>query len=149
MAEENEVAEAVEAAATEIVAEVNRRVALVAADVFAADDLTPEWIDIPQWDGGLFVRPMTGLERDTYEQSLVKGKGPNREFNIANARAKLVVLVAVDENDKPIFTKGDVKRLGEKSSAALNLIFELATKQSGMSEADIEELTEDFVDDPS
>ncbi|KKN54439.1 hypothetical protein LCGC14_0592370 [marine sediment metagenome] len=136
-------------AADEVVAEVNRRVALVATDIFSAVDLTPEWIDIPQWEGGLFVRPMTGLERDTYEQSLVRGKGSNREFNIANARAKLVVLVAVDEDGKAIFTKGDVKRLGAKSSAALNLIFELATKQSGMSEADIEELTEDFDEDPS
>lgn len=136
-------------AADAIVAEVNRRVALIATDIFAVSDLEPEWLDIPEWNGGLFVRPMTGLERDNYEQSLVRGKGANREMNIANARAKLVVMVAVNEAGDSVFTKGDVKRLGEKSSAALNRIFELATKQSGMSEQDIEELTEDFDDDPS
>ncbi len=132
-----------------IVAEVNRRVALIASDIFAVSDLEPEWLEIPEWNGGLFVRPMTGLERDNYEQSLVRGKGANREMNIANARAKLVVMVAVNEAGESVFTKGDVKRLGEKSSAALNRIFELATKQSGMSEQDIEELTEDFDSDPS
>ncbi len=136
-------------AADTIVAEVNRRVALIASDIFAVSDLEPEWLDIPEWNGGLFVRPMTGLERDNYEQSLVRGKGANREMNIANARAKLVVMVAVNEAGESVFTKGDVKRLGEKSSAALNRIFELATKQSGMSEQDIEELTEDFDSDPS
>ena len=60
-----------------------------------------------------------------------------------------MVLVAVNEDGESIFTKGDVQRLGAKSSAALNRIFELATKQSGMSDEDIEELTEDFDSDPS
>lgn len=144
-----EASEEMVAAVDDVVEAVNRKVALIATDIFAVPDLEPEWLDIPEWGGGLFVRPMTGLERDNYEQSLVRGKGPNREVNIANARAKLVVMVSVDSDGNDIFTKGDVKRLGNKSSAALNRIFELATKQSGMSEADIEELTEDFDDDPS
>lgn len=151
-----EAADYLKEAVEDIVTDVRRRVALIAEDIFSADDLTPEWLDIPEWtpegsdeSAGLYVRPMTGLERDTYEESLVRGKGANREMNVRNARAKLVVLVAVNEDGEPVFTKSDVQRLGTKSSAALNRIFELATKQSGMSNEDIEELTEDFDDDPS
>ena len=151
-----EAAEYLKEAADEIVAYVRRRVALLAEDIFSTKDIQPEWLDIPEWTAegsdecaGLYVRPMTGLERDTYEESLVRGRGKNREMNVRNARAKLVVLVAVNEDGEPVFTKGDVQRLGAKSSAALNRIFELSTKQSGMSEDDIEELTEDFADDPS
>ena len=139
-----------------VVADVKRRIALLAEDIFTAPDLEPEWLEIPEWTpagspdvAGVYVKPMTGLERDTYEESLVRGKGPNREVNVRNARAKLVVLVTVNEDGEPLFTKGDVQRLGAKSAAALNHIFDLSSQQSGMSSADIEELTEDFDDDPS
>jgi len=48
-----------------------------------------------------------------------------------------------------VLFRSDVKALGEKSAAALERVFDVARKLSGLSEDDVEELAGDFDDAPN
>lgn len=110
--------------------------------ILGAKDTVTEAVVVPEWGGlTVHVRGLTGLERDQYEQGLVSGRTGNQSLNLANARARLVALAAVDEQGKSIFTKGDVEALGGKSARALDRIFSVAQRLSGLSREDMEELT--------
>jgi hypothetical protein len=116
--------------------------------ILKAADLITEQVEVPEWGGSVLVRAMNGAERDQYEKSVLVRKGKNTEVNLVNARAKLVALTVVDEAGKRLFTDGDVAALGQKSAAALNRIFNVATRLSGITEEDVEELTEELKESP-
>lgn len=115
--------------------------------ILEADDLVTKDIEVPEWGGTVRIRALTGAERDKLEQSMVKGRGPNASVNMVNFRARMVVAAAVDEAGHALFiSEDDVKQLGNKSSKALDRLAEAASRLSGMSEKDIEELTQGFDD---
>ena len=109
--------------------------------ILQANDVQIRELDIPEWGGIVFVRGMTGRERDRYEHSCVEQKGKDTRINMKNARAKLVVLCTVDENGKRIFGDADIALLADKSAKALDRIFSVAQELSGISKDDMEELT--------
>ena len=109
---------------------------LTKEEILQVSDVETEVVDIPQWKGSVTVRGLTAQERDKYEDSLIDGK----KRNMANARAKLFVMSVVDDTGKLMFTERDAIHLGRKSAAAVDLVFDVAMKLSGMTEKDIEEL---------
>lgn len=116
-------------------------------DIMAADDLKIEEVPVPEWGGSVLVRTLSGRERDEFESSTVDKK--DGKPNLDNFRAKLVGLCMVDEHGKRLFeTRADITMLGNKSVAALQRVFNKAQELNGFSEADVEEMTEDFDGDP-
>jgi len=121
--------------------------ALLSRDaILAADDREYEVVPCPEWGGEVRLRSLTGAERDAYEQSLVQTRGKSREMNLRNARAKLVALCAVDESGNRLFSDQDVAALGRKNAKPLDRLFDVARRLSGLSEDDVDRLTEDFDD---
>jgi hypothetical protein len=104
------------------------------------EDLPAETVHVPEWGGDVLVRGLSGSERDEYEQEIVRMNGRDVSMNLRNARAKLVAKVTVDEGGNRIFSDDDVRALGKKSAAALERIFNIGRKLSGMSDTDIQEL---------
>ena len=119
---------------------------LTREQILGAQDLKTETVDVPEWGGQVLVAGLTGTERDRFEQDSIQGKGKNVTMNFANMRARLVALAVVDSDGKRLFAHDDVKALGGKSAAALNRVFEVAQRLSGLTDNDLEELTEDFGD---
>jgi len=115
--------------------------ALTRDQILQANDIEIREVYIPEWKDSVFVRGMTGKERDSYEASIVKQRGNNTEINFKNARAKLVALCTVDEQGNRIFNDTDVALLAEKSAKALDRIFTVARELSGISAEDMNELT--------
>lgn len=109
--------------------------------ILQANDLPRELVEVPEWGGAVYVRGLTGTERDKFEASLVEQRGKNTRLNMQNARAKLVALSVVDENGNRIFNDADVKLLGNKSAVALQRIFDVAQRLSGLTAEDMDELT--------
>lgn len=115
--------------------------ALLSADqILGADDRKYEVVAVPEWGGDVRLRSLSGSERDEYENSLVQQIGNKQVTNARNARAKLVALCAVNENGTPLFDKADVIKLGSKSSAALQRLFDAACRMNGFGEEDMKEL---------
>lgn len=110
-------------------------------DILRAQDITVERVEVPEWGGYVLVRGMTGAERDAFEQSIVKQRGKGKvELNLHNIRAKLVAYCCVDEAGNRLFTEADIEALGRKSGAALNRIYEVAQRLSGLTQQDMDEL---------
>lgn len=112
--------------------------------ILGAEDLITEDVEVPEWGGTVRVRMMTGAERDAFEESLSRTKGKSVKTNLANLRARLVAKTVVNEQGKRLFTDAEAGVLGQKSAAALDRVFEAARRLNGMTEQDVEDLTEDF-----
>src|SRR5688572_25748018 len=117
---------------------------LTREQILEADDTRYETVECPEWGGDVRLRSISGTKRDAYEQSLVEERGTSRKMNLRNARAKLIILCAIDETGRPLFTSEDLRGLGNKNAAPLDRLFDAARKLTGMSDNDVEKLTENF-----
>jgi hypothetical protein len=118
--------------------------------ILRAKDLVSELVAVPEWGGDVRVRGLMGWERDDYESSCfpVDDKGRRRE-NFANMRARLVVLCVVDDEGRPLFQRSDVGDLATKSAAALDRLYTVASRLSGLSAKDMEDLEKNSEPGPS
>lgn len=112
-------------------------------------DLPVEDFDVPEWGGMLRIKTMTGAERDHFEASLVDQRGGKQKMNLQNMRARLVALCAIDEHGGRLFKADDVAKLGMKSAKILDRVFEKCQEMNGLSDKDVEDLTQGFPDDRS
>lgn len=117
--------------------------------ILAVMDVHFEDVDVPEWGGRVRVKALTGKERDALESSMIVGKGKNKDVSLKNLRAKLVARSVVDEQDRAIFTDEDIPALGAKSAAALNRVYEVAQRLSGITQEDVDELTKNSETAPS
>lgn len=111
------------------------------AAILAAEGLTRELVEVPEWGGAVYVRELSGTQRDAFEASVMTlsdKPGEQPKPNLTNARAKLVALSAVDEEGKSLFTLDDVAVLGRKSARALDRVVTVAQRLSGLSASDLE-----------
>lgn len=113
------------------------------------NDIKTEEFDVPEWDGAVLLRELTGRERDQFEASTVETKGNKTKQNLANIRAKLIALCIVNEDGLRTFSPPDIKELGELSAVGLNRVFTKCQEMNGFTEADVKELAEVFDDGQS
>jgi hypothetical protein len=110
----------------------------------------PEWIDPETGADVILVQELRGRERDEWEASLAVQRGRQMVPDVANMRAKLASRCIVDpDSRKPLFTQQDVAALGELSAAALDRVFEVASRLSGLNPADVEEMSKNSGTAPS
>ena len=109
--------------------------------ILNAQDIKTEEVLVPEWGGKVLVKALSGTERDEFEQSIVGYAGKTPKMKMDNVRAKLAVQAVVDEKLQQLFTIADVVGLGRKSAVALNRVYEVASRLSGLPPEDVEELT--------
>ena len=117
--------------------------------ILAAATLKTEDVPVPEWGGSVLVRELRGRERDEWEASLAVQRGRQMVPDVANMRAKLVARVVVGEDGEPVFTQQDVYALGELSAAALDRVFEVASRLSGLNPDSLEEMAKNSATAPS
>lgn len=117
---------------------------LTRGQILAADDRKTVPVSVPEWGGDVLVRSLTGAERDKFEEGLQTVRGNKTKRNLKNFRARLVALCVVNEQGELLFSPPDIDALGGKSVAALQRVFNKCNELNGMSDEDIEELTQDF-----
>ena len=108
--------------------------------ILKAEDIKKELVSVPEWGGDVYVRMLTGAQRDAYEASMINQRSKSREMNLVNLRARLCVLCIVDADGKRLFDDTEIVKLGNKSASALDKVFTAAQKLNGISAEDIEEL---------
>lgn len=98
--------------------------------ILAADDISRESLEVPQWGVTLEIRTMTAVQRSgMLKASALEGGG----VDIDRLYPMLIVACAFDpETGEPVFTSSDIGALQEKSSAAVELVAQHAMKMSGM-----------------
>jgi hypothetical protein len=122
---------------------------LTKKDILTADDIKRELVTVPEWGGDVLVRGMTGAERDKFESGIREQKNNGFVLNLANVRAKLSSLTICDEDGKRLFSEQDVQALSGKSASALQRIFAVAQKLSGIGDEDVQELMGEMTANPT
>ena len=125
--------------------------------ILQREDIVTEDVEVPEWGGTVRVRGMSGVERDKFEAGLIQQPVANgrrrkpqeqQQTNMENIRAKLCSWCCVDEQGGRLFAESDVQALGGKSAAALARIFDVATRLSGITEEDVDEMAQEMVEHP-
>lgn len=101
--------------------------------ILSASDLSSVEVSCPEWGGSVFVKMMTGSDRDRWESTHFAN--PTKDV-----RARLAVFTVCDEAGNPLFTETDLEALGRKSVAPLQRIFNAALKLNRISKSDVDEL---------
>lgn len=115
---------------------------LSAENIFSADDMKVEPVDVPEWGGRIYVRRLTGRERDEFEQ-LMNDRRAGKILKVRGVITKIVALAACTSDGTQLFTSKDAEaKLDEKACAPLMRVFDAALKISGMRDDDVQNLTE-------
>ncbi|WP_329550056.1 hypothetical protein OG548_08220 [Streptomyces sp. NBC_01356] len=117
---------------------------LSAEAILDADDLLREAVEVPEWGGTVLVQGMTGTDRDRFEAQMLNENmsGVAKDKAMERYRARLAAACLVTEDGKRMFRSDpEIKRLGDKSAQALSRVVDVASRLSGLSDGDVEELT--------
>ena len=114
---------------------------LTKEEIISVVDISTEIVEVPEWGGAVAVREMTGLERDSFEQAMVKvAADGKREADLTNMRAKLCAACIVDQaTGDRLFSDADLQQLANKSAVALDRVFKAAQSINGMSADSVED----------
>jgi hypothetical protein len=110
--------------------------ALTREEILAVIDRKPIEIDVPEWGGTVFVRPLSSPERARWE-AIVAGSANK---TVDNAREVLAVLSLSDAEGNRLFTEEDVPQIAGKNAIALERIGLASMKLSKLRPIDIAEL---------
>ena len=108
--------------------------------ILGSDDIKKELVSVPEWGGDVYVRMMSGAERDNFEQKMGRKRKEHIDGFISNIRARLCVETIVNEKGEKLFTDADIAELGSKCAIALDRLFDKAQRLNGFTEEDIKEL---------
>jgi hypothetical protein len=106
--------------------------------ILACNDRKSVAVEIPEWGGTVYVRVMSGADRDQFD-ALVTKDGVTRS-EITSLLARLCI---ADEAGAPLFRDEDIAVLAQKSAAVLDRIFDVATKLNATSGEAIDEMGKD------
>lgn len=89
-------------------------------------------VKIPEIDETVFIRTMTGSQRDTFETKFT-GKTP-----AGNVRGVVCAWVLSDEDGNRLFTDEDAEAVGDLDVRVLTRVFDAAIEQSALSSDELE-----------
>lgn len=120
-------------------------------DILSVNDIEVQELPVPEWGGMIYVKTLTGEERDKIEAAVIE-INPRSGQPSAARMDKLRSLVAFygicDETGKRLFTEGkDIALLAKKSASALDRVVAKIESLSKMSPADINQLIGELKND--
>ena len=113
------------------------------SQIISANDLKHAEHDMTrEWGGTVYIRTLTGSERDQFEEAYSEQK-------MKNFRARFLVLAICDEKGERLFEDNEIAMLGKKSSTSINKAFEAAWKHNAFTNEAVESLGEGSADGQS
>lgn len=112
--------------------------------ILAIEDRVLVPIRVPEWKTEVFIRPMSGTERDSFEAETLGMKD-----RLHNFRARLAVRVVCNAAGERLFTDDQAEALGDKSSSALDRIFAAAQKMNRIGDEEVSAAGKDSAGDQS
>lgn len=101
-------------------------------EILAASDRPYEDVEVPEWGGTVRVRVWGGWERDRWDALKNGGSMPD------DARAAIAAFSLVDDSGNRVFSDSDVKRLSEKSGAALDKVLAAVFRLNGIGQEELD-----------
>lgn len=94
-------------------------------------------VDVPEWGYGLYVRGLSGAERDALEEATVRARLDKEPSNI---RGRMAAWAICTRDGKRLYADDDAEALGRLSAAGLDRVYEAAAGISRLSARDAEDL---------
>ncbi len=107
--------------------------------ILAADDAKVAPLDVPEWGCSVFIRVLSGVDRDRFE-AMCQPDPKTGKKGLDNFRARFAVLVLCDEKGVRLFTDAEADRLGAKSAVALDRILAAGMRQNALDAGAVAEL---------
>lgn len=124
--------------------------ALTKEQILAAEDLPVEKVAVPSWGGDVYLRTLSGLEREAWEKETVnvhfftdrEGNQKQRtEVRRELFRAKLLAKTIVGEDGAPLFSSHeDLIALAGKSAKVLESLFDRSLEMNGLTKKELQEM---------
>jgi hypothetical protein len=114
---------------------------------FKGKPLVP--VEVPEWGGTVYLRIMSGAERDAFEDETYRINGKVAELNRKNFRARLLVRCLCNSSGSPLYSPADAAELGQQPADILDRLATMASEINGMSAKDVESLAKNSDAAPS
>jgi hypothetical protein len=95
------------------------------------EDIQEQIVDVPKWGVKILVRELNGKQRDKIMQNAVDAKG---NINFEKMHSEAIIAACYDpETKEKLFEESDRDQLMEKSSIALDTLYNVIAEMSGLS----------------
>ena len=108
---------------------------LTAEAILGIDDTEIVEVDVPEWDGRLFVKTQTGKEYATMQSILVNDPDPDAKKGEANRiglMTALFVTSVCNAEGELLFTPDHYQKIKVKSGAALKRVWDVSSRINGL-----------------
>lgn len=116
--------------------------ALDRKSILAADDVRKEKVSVPEWGGDVYLRVLSGTDRDRFEESYADQK-------MKAFRIRFLLMALCDERGERLFADDEGDVLGRKSSVVINRLFEAGWKINAFTQEAVDALGEGSPSDQS
>lgn len=99
----------------------------ILAAINAASDIKVEKLTVPEWKTDVYLKVLSGTERDAFEAAYTDQK-------MNNFRVRFLVLTLCDESGERLFDDEQVTLLGKRSALVINRLFEASWKLNMLSQ---------------
>ena len=123
---------------------------LTKEQILAANDAAPVPVEVPEWGGTVYVRPMSAGERDRWEGEILERTEKRKESIVKateNMRAEFLSKCLCDQTGELLFGQEDMEALAGRSYLAIDRAYEVAQSVNGLTDADVAELEKNFAGD--
>jgi hypothetical protein len=105
---------------------------LTREQILAMADRKVELVPVPEWDGDVYLRVLTGTEVWEFQEHV------SAKPDAVTFVARLLALCLCDERGAPLFTTDDLKALGDKSGVVLGRLYRVAMRLNRIGDQQVE-----------
>ena len=103
-------------------------------DVLKANDCVVEKVEVPEWNGYVYVKTMTGAERARFFEDTKENEPDGQTW------ARQCVCSVVDKDGNSLFTDKDMPELVKKNGEVLHRLAIISSRINGLTESALKEM---------
>ena len=103
--------------------------ALTKHAILSAADCAPQCVNVPEWGGDIYLRPMSGSARAKFEAIY---KRADKSGDRSGVRGYVLCHTICNADSELLFTESDIEAIEEKNGDVLDRLIEHAMKVSGL-----------------
>jgi hypothetical protein len=123
---------------------MNDKTALTKAQILEAKPILKK-VDIPQWGGFVYIRPLTMAEQTKLAELGVKYEKANTTARIKNITLPVIQWTICDSDGNTLFDEGDMEKLWQKDASAIMSLQDAIISYSGLTEESRRELEKNLM----
>ena len=123
---------------------------LTLSEILNAEDDKLHCVTVPEWGGDVYIKVISGTQRDAYENHLLKCMKGDRLVENRGLKIALLRLALCDQQGKLLIqTDKDAKALGDKAAPVLQRLFEKSQRINGLGDEAVDDAAKNLQATPA